>query len=218
MIAGFYTYIHMRADDGRVFYVGKGRGSRAHSQKGRNQRWMRTAAKHGLRVEVAAHWPSESEAFEHERFLIQCFRGMGAPLCNMTDGGDGISGFRHKAETRARWSQVRTGRKTSDETKAKMSSAAKARGPHPNSLKSLFGRPVSDETRQKISAAQKGRTVSPEMRERLAAALRGRKQPEHVREKVAAMTRTPEWRARHSAAMKGRPWSEARRAAQKAKE
>ena len=81
MNAGFYTYIHTRVDDGKVFYVGKGKGARAHSTKGRNQRWVRTAAKHGLKVDIAARWPTEAEAFDHERLLIACFRDMGHPLC-----------------------------------------------------------------------------------------------------------------------------------------
>lgn len=42
MLAGFYTYT--RADEGGVFYVGNGRGARAHSLKGRKRPEARRAA------------------------------------------------------------------------------------------------------------------------------------------------------------------------------
>ena len=98
---GFYTYVHRRADDGKVFYVGKGKGSRANSTRSRNPYWASTARKHGVRVEIAALWACEAEAFEHEKLLISCFRDLNQPLCNLTDGGVGISGYRHSAETSA---------------------------------------------------------------------------------------------------------------------
>lgn len=85
----FYTYVHRRSSDGAVFYVGKGCGQRAFSWKGRNPRWSHTARKHGLQVEIVAPWTSEADAFLHEQFLIACFRDIGAPLVNMTDGGEG---------------------------------------------------------------------------------------------------------------------------------
>jgi len=116
----FYTYIHRRADDGKVFYVGKGKGARAHSHASRNAHWQRTVAKHGIGVEIAAYWPTEAEAFEHERFLISCFRDIGQPLCNLTDGGDGPSGFKHSAETRAKISRIQIGKKLTPEHRAKV--------------------------------------------------------------------------------------------------
>lgn len=99
----FYTYIHRRESDGRVFYVGKGSRLRAFSRKGRNVRWQRTAAKHGLMVSIVAPWPTEADAFEHERVLIACFRELGHPLVNMTDGGEGgISGLPQSPESTER--------------------------------------------------------------------------------------------------------------------
>ncbi len=87
----FYTYLHLRESDNKPFYIGKGRGRRAWSHTSRNRKWESTVQKHGLKVEILAEWSVEQEAFEHEKFLISCFRDMGHELSNMTDGGEGVS-------------------------------------------------------------------------------------------------------------------------------
>ena len=96
----FYTYIHKKASDGSVFYVGKGTGLRAWKPQDRSDWWKKTSDKHGFSVEICAEWKTEQEAFDHERFLIWCFKDMGVQLVNLTDGGDGASGYRHTNETR----------------------------------------------------------------------------------------------------------------------
>jgi hypothetical protein len=70
----YYTYLHRRESDNKPFYIGKGLGKRAWAHRGRNDYWARTVAKHGLKVEIVAEWKTEEEAFEHEKFLISCFR------------------------------------------------------------------------------------------------------------------------------------------------
>ena len=94
MTSSFYTYFHTRNDTGKVFYVGKGKGRRAH-EPGRNPHWKNIVAKHGYTVHFAMTRLSEAEAFEHEKFLILCFKDMGIYLTNMTDGGEGVSGYKH---------------------------------------------------------------------------------------------------------------------------
>lgn len=86
----FYVYIHCRASDGRVFYVGKGSGQRAWSVHGRSRHWQNVVKKHGLCVEIVQSCMQEWWAFELERDLI-AFYGRDN-LCNFTDGGDGASG------------------------------------------------------------------------------------------------------------------------------
>lgn len=148
----FYTYLHRRESDNSIFYVGKGQRRRAWiTRRKSNPHWMNTVAKHGFKVEICAEWPTEAEAFEHEKFLIECFRDMGYALCNMTDGGEGASGLKHpprSAETRAKLSAANKGKTSgnkgntyshSAETRARMSAAKK-------------GRKVSAETRAKMSA------------------------------------------------------------------
>jgi hypothetical protein len=87
--ARFYTYIHRRVSDSKVFYVGKGSGGRAWSTRGRNRYWHRTVEKHGLDVVVVAGWLDEASAFSHERLLIACMRDLNQPIVNGTDGGEG---------------------------------------------------------------------------------------------------------------------------------
>jgi len=96
----FYTYIHRTADDGRIFYVGKGSGNRAWKPFDRSDWWHKTAKKHGFEVEICAQWKTENEAFEHEKFLILCFNDLGFRLVNLTAGGDGPSGYRHTNESK----------------------------------------------------------------------------------------------------------------------
>lgn len=91
--ATFYTYMHTRNDTGECFYVGKGKGNRAFVSAGRGSHWERIAAKHGHTTHILSKWKSEKDAFEHEKFLIQCFRSLGKSLINKTDGGEGVVGW-----------------------------------------------------------------------------------------------------------------------------
>lgn len=285
----FYTYIHIRVDDGMVFYVGKGKGNRAYSDKGRNKRWCRTANKHGWSSVICAYWYSEFDAFEHEKSLILYYKQLNHPLCNMTDGGDGASGISPSEETRAKLSAALkgrsrpievirkisasnkgkkrtaeqnrknsearlgkplpdsakqalivalTGKPRSEETKRKISLANKGKTITPEHrqiiskrnkgivrtpefrakiIAALTGRPVSKETREKISARQIGKTVSQETRDKISKSLTGRQLNDETKAKLIALSNDPVRRARHSAALKGKPWSESRRLAQQNK-
>lgn len=94
----YTTYAHCKPD-GSIFYVGKGSAKRAHSSAGRNVAWKRTVAKYGsFKTEILASWSNEKEAFDHEIFLIDTFRGMGHKLVNISSGGEGSRGFRHTEE------------------------------------------------------------------------------------------------------------------------
>lgn len=80
----FYVYVHRRATDGRVFYVGKGNGSRAYTKYGRNKHWHNTNNKHGRFVEFVMKNIAESAAFELEKELIAYYGKEN--LCNYSDG------------------------------------------------------------------------------------------------------------------------------------
>lgn len=150
----YYTYLHRRASDGQPFYVGKGMGSRAWSAQNRNQHWTRTRAKHGVTVEVLAHWPTEAEAFEHEKFLIWCFRDMGCKLVNQTGGGEGSSG-----------------RVVSDATKQKISDAVapKLRSPKARAAASqrAVQRMADQAERSRVSESLRKHYEAPEAIQRL---------------------------------------------------
>jgi hypothetical protein len=149
----FYVYEHWRLDRDECFYVGKGRGGRAYSTKYRNRHHQAIVAKlsrtgSAFEVRIVASGLSEPEAFLLERERIVFWRSTGVDLTNLTDGGEGISGFR-----------------LSDETKKKLSEIAKKRGA-PKLTKEQQekvsnwhrGRKRSLETCQKISQAKKGKS------------------------------------------------------------
>ena len=123
----FYTYLHRRASDGQPFYVGKGMGRRAWAAQNRNQHWKNTRAKHGVKVEVLAHWPTEAEAFEHEQFLIWCFKDMGCKLVNQTGGGEGSSGRVVSEATKLKISNAVAPKLRSQEARAAASQRAAQR-------------------------------------------------------------------------------------------
>ena len=118
----FYTYVHTRNDTGEVFYIGKGKGSRAFA-KGRNPHWNNIVNKHGYTVHIVAYWETEELAFAHEKELITEFRALGVELANMTDGGEGSTGWIPSEETRKRIGDAGRGRKHSAESCAKMSAS-----------------------------------------------------------------------------------------------
>jgi hypothetical protein len=139
----YFTYAHLKKSDGNIFYIGKGKQGRAFSKANRNNYWHNTVAKHGLEINILAAWKSEQEAFEHEKFLIWCFKDMGFGLVNMTDGGEGLSN--PSEETRSKMSQNNAMKRP--EIAAKISSARK-------------GKPLSDEHCLKLSKVQSGRKLS----------------------------------------------------------
>jgi hypothetical protein len=83
-----YTYIHYRKDNNLPFYIGKGSGGRAGRVSDRNKHWHNINQNIGFYVGIVAPWETEEEAYEHETFLIDCFRDMGYKLVNYLDGGN----------------------------------------------------------------------------------------------------------------------------------
>jgi len=91
----FYVYVHKKKTTGEVFYVGKGKGSRANSKTNRSNYWKSTVKKHGHIVEYIEVDLQEWAAFEIESNLISLYGrkdiGLG-PLVNLSDGGEGSAG------------------------------------------------------------------------------------------------------------------------------
>jgi hypothetical protein len=154
----FYTYAHYKPDNS-VFYIGKGKCNRAFDKISRSKKWKAVVAQEGdYKVEVLAKWETEKEAFEHEIFLIDCFRQMGAQLVNVSKGGHGASGYRHTEEYVEYMKSIMSGsgnaffgKKHSESTKEKISQTKKK-----NPTKYWLGKPRSEETKLKLSEASKG--------------------------------------------------------------
>jgi len=86
----YYTYFHTRNDTGTVFYIGKGSNNRYKSLENRNKHWSNIVNKCGFEPHIAAYWQTEKDAFDHEKFLILCYKDLGLDITNVTSGGDGV--------------------------------------------------------------------------------------------------------------------------------
>lgn len=146
----FYTYAHRRGDTGEVFYVGKGKGKRAWSERSRNAHWRNIVAKCGFTVQLISTELNEFDALSHECELVDIFKLANFPLCNQTAGGDGLrnpsDATRDKMAAAAKGNRRTAGYKHTPEALAKMREAAKNRPSNRKGVK------LSDETRKKISA------------------------------------------------------------------
>ena len=94
----FYVYVHKTLNN-EPFYVGKGKGKRAHSKVGRGTLW-KEVAQDGFTVEIIYDNLSEDIAFQREVETIALLRKEGKTLCNQTNGGEGRSGAIFTNETR----------------------------------------------------------------------------------------------------------------------
>jgi hypothetical protein len=105
----FYVYEHIRLDTNAVFYVGKGKGRRCFETRRRNQHWNRVVSKaSGFDVRIVVDKIDEELAFLVEQELIGKHKLQGLILTNITDGGEGASGYQHTDEARKKFSKTMT--------------------------------------------------------------------------------------------------------------
>lgn len=140
----YYTYIHRRADDYRIFYVGKGLKRRPYSTW-RSNYWHNVANKHGYIVQVLCAFDNEQDAIDHEVFLIKYFRSLNQPLVNHTDGGEGRSGI-FNSESQMGSKNHRFGKPMHPNTKDAL-------------LKAITNRKLSEKTKALIGSKSKGRNL-----------------------------------------------------------
>jgi hypothetical protein len=184
MDSQFYTYAHFASGSQSPFYIGKGKNDRAHIFNGRSQEWKRMASS-GVDVKILAFWQTASEAYQHEKFLIACFQGIGAPLANKNAGGSGQSN--PKPEVRAKIA------KTLSSTLLLMTDVLSERA------KSLWADP---EFRKKIVASRQSYCDSIRKNFPLT-----KEEKFAIKSKASAEKMTPEARAKHSAAMR-KKWAD----------
>jgi len=135
----YYVYTHLNPVTKDVFYVGLGKGNRAHNQwSGRNKFWDNYVNKHGFEVEFIAENLTRKQAGKIEIQLIaELGRRQideGGILVNRSTGGDGgCVGYTHTEAFKQKLSLDRKGkctrkvRKLSEEAKAKISKSLKGR-------------------------------------------------------------------------------------------
>jgi len=210
----FYVYVHKKASDGAVFYVGKGCGKRAWKKSDRSDWWKAIENKYGRVVEIIAKGLSEDEAFAMEQKMIMEIGR--CSLCNLTDGGEG--GKSPSEETRRKMSESRKGRKASPETITKKRIASTGRNHSEETKKKIREArakqvmpPMSEETRENLRKINTGKKVSAETGRKISRSKLGVKlgpmsdaHKEKLRAANLGKTHTAEAKAKVSIANTGR--------------
>ena len=136
----------------------------------------RSIKEHGwenFTVEVLAVCETIDELNECEKKKILEHNTKSPNGYNLTDGGEGIPGYKAPPELSARLSAQRKGRKITPEQAAKISAT-------------MTGREFTDEHKANISAAKLGHAVPDEVRAKLAIANTGKKDSAETRAKKSA--------------------------------
>ena len=170
-----YVYRHIRLDKNEPFYIGIGSDNvykRANDKKGRNKIWYDIAAKTDYEVEILFDNISWDDACKKEVEFISLYgkKAEGGLLSNITDGGEGTLGLKHKEETKQRLSNIFKGCKHTEDAIKKIKETSK--------------RPCSDDKKKKLSIANKGHKMTEEQIEKLRIASTGRKLSESAKEKL----------------------------------
>jgi hypothetical protein len=139
-VSGYKVYLHLRADTGAVFYVGKGTRWRENETRHRNQHWQRITSKYGRIVQIVASDLTNEEACLLEKELIKKIGREN--LVNYTDGGEGSSGYSH---TKIALLKMR-GRCLSEDHKNNLSKAKLI-----NPVRFWLGKNRSEQVKSKIS-------------------------------------------------------------------
>lgn len=169
MTNNYLVYAHIRPSTGAVFYIGKGKQKRVRASANRNIHWRRIVAKEGgFDYAIVADGLSEQEAFALEIETIAKYRSDGVALCNMTNGGDGVSGYRMSDAQRAAISARFMGRPAPNKG---ISPSAEAREKMRNAK---LGKKLSAEHIRKVAEAKRGHIVSEETRKLLAERATGK--------------------------------------------
>ena len=160
----FYTYIHKRKIDGKVFYVGQGSGKRASWFHGRSKEWNNEASISGVDVEFVEKNISKEKSIELEIEYIDKY-GMDN-LTNKTLGGDGMFGYVMSEESKAKSKKSKTGFRHSEESKMKMSKSRKGVKKSASHIKnqadSMRGRTFSETHKENLSNALRNIKRDPE--------------------------------------------------------
>jgi hypothetical protein len=134
------------------FYVGKGTDNRAYVKKNRNKYWHNIVNKYGYEVKLIAKDIDEEFALLIEVERIDQLKRLNIKICNMTSGGEGISGYKFTDEQKIKLSNSHKGYKPSEETIRKLSAFQK-------------GRKKSQDWKDKISVSNKGKKRTKEQNE-----------------------------------------------------
>jgi len=140
----YYVYAYLRKSDSSFYYIGKGKGRRAFRKDKRIP-----PPQDKSRIILLYQNLTENQAFLIEKLLIEYYgrKNIGTGrLLNLTDGGEGSSGYKPTKETLEKQSKSLKGR-VSNRKGIKMSEEQKEK-----LRKSILGQKRSEETKAKHRA------------------------------------------------------------------
>ena len=218
MTRGIYTYVDKKNNE--IVYIGKDSNidtNERHKQhfqpsKYNEQPINRILQNNPDRYIYQVLWEIDDCTNNHlnqmEIYYIKKYN----PQFNFTDGGDGMTGFKHSEETRKKMSENNArywkGKTLSEETRKKISEAKKGKTHSEETRKKMseanksknnpmYGKTHSEETRKKMSEAKKGKTLPEKTRKKISEANKGENNPmygkthsEEARKKISEAQNT----------------------------
>jgi hypothetical protein len=177
----FYVY-QLKTSNGEIFYIGKGNGDRMYKHiriskgnsinKSKNPKLYNKISNELRRggyitPEILFESESENECLVKEIELISKIGKEN--LCNLTDGGEGTSGYKLSEETKRKMSLSKIGKKRifTDEHKQHLSKSLTGK------IGYWRGKKLSEETKRKMSENGKGKNKGPISKEHRQAIIDG---------------------------------------------
>ena len=184
----YYVYSYLR-EDLSPYYIGKGTRGRAYASA--NHRIK--APKEKERIHILKDNLTEEEAYDLEKLYIKMFGrvdlGTGI-LRNLSDGGEGPTGYKTTPEQRKKIALSRMGEKhplygvsPSEETREKQRQALK--GKYVGEKNPMYNQTHTEENRKKISDRHKGVPKTEEHKRKISEANKGKVASEETRKKIS---------------------------------
>jgi len=172
----YYVYAYLR-DDQTPYYIGKGINRRAYNAHKRTN-GTDMLPKDISRIKILHENLSEKQAFDLEKELIREYgrKDLGTGILrNLTEGGEGDSGYKHTEESKLAMSKARRGKPSGRKgLPSPMKGVARTQETKDKIASALKGGKLTPEHKAKLSKAHKGKTLSAEHKANLRKANKGK--------------------------------------------